>query len=149
MVRHVRHRVLISFDEVQAAMPVDVFGQTAKRKGARVKNWWFPSLEQWKALRWSQEAGCPEDHLSLEDSKSLAMTVMGQPGSSWTSAQVLEHRSITSLAEVLCSMVRPFSPRLSFHSCGCRGRGRLSFHSRSCRGRGRLRKGLKGLRRRY
>ena len=82
-------------------MPVEFFGQTAERKGARVKNWWFPSLELWKALRWSQEAGCPEDHLSLEESKSLAMTVMGQPGSSWTSAQVLEHRSITSLVEVL------------------------------------------------
>ena len=80
------------------AMPLQ---RGAKRKGVRARHWAFPSLEQWKALRWSQDAGCPDDHLSLEESKSLAKTVMGRPGSTWSTAQVLEHWSMTSLVTML------------------------------------------------
>ena len=80
-------------------MALEHFAPMPKRKGAKVKYWGFPNVEQWKALRWSQDAGCPEDHLSLEESKSLAMTVMGRPGSTWTSAQVLEHGSSASVVD--------------------------------------------------
>ena len=80
------------------AMPLDA---PAKRKGVRARHWAFPTLEQWKALRWSQDAGCPDDHLSLEESQSLAKTVMGRPGSTWITAQVLEHWSMISLVTML------------------------------------------------
>ena len=52
----------------------------AKRQAKKRRTWDLPSPEEWKAFRWSQDAGCPREPLSLQESIDLAQQVIGDPG---------------------------------------------------------------------